>query len=437
MGLFDKKGISLAAGFDYQAEQPLDSRFICSTKVELQQLIDGKATYKGLVTYCLEDDKLYTFNGTIFEEASKQEQEHYNELTQAIQALKTELLGGADENNNTLKKIADRLNQEIQNRTSAISSLSEALNNSINSLSTDLNQKISAETTRAKEIESNLEEKITTETSVRTQAITNLSTTYVAQNDFAGYLNTNSVAYKADLTNFITASINNLDNYYTISAIDNKLNNYALSSVLSSYATKQDIDNLINGAPEAFDTLKEIADYLETHEEEAAGIIADVADLTTNKANKSEVYTKIEIDNKLDGKQDKLTSGVNIKTINGESILGGGDITAVGPKGDKGDTGPQGPQGPTGPQGETGPTGPQGERGLQGIQGPTGKDGTNATITSVTASINNTSGTPTVSVSMGGDESARTFHFEFSGLKGEAGSSPETNLTFVDLGNLD
>lgn len=434
MSLFDKKGISLAAGFDYQAEQPLDSRFICSTKIELQQLIEGKATYKGLVTYCLEDNKLYTFNGTIFEESSKQEQEHYNKLTQAIQALKTELLGGADENNNTLKKIADRLNQEIQNRTSAISSLSENLNNSINSLSTDLNQKISAETTRAKKIESNLDEKIIAETSARTQAITNLSTTYITQNDFASYLNTNSVAYKADLANFITTSVNNLDNYYTISVINNKLNNYALASVLSSYATKQDIDNLINGAPEAFDTLKEIADYLETHEEEAAGIIADVADLTANKANKSEVYTKTDIDTKLDKKQDKLTSGVNIKTINGESILGGGDITAVGPKGDKGDKGDTGPQGP---QGETGPQGEQGERGLQGIQGPAGKDGANATITSVTASINNTSGTPTVSVSIGGNESARTFHFEFSGLKGETGSSPETNLTFVDLGNLD
>lgn len=42
---------------------------------------------------------------------------------------------------------------------------------------------------------------------------------------------------------------------------------------------------------------------------------------------------------------------------------------AKGPKGDKGDTGPQGIQGPKGDKGATGATGPQ------GIQGPAGKDG--------------------------------------------------------------
>lgn len=43
-------------------------------------------------------------------------------------------------------------------------------------------------------------------------------------------------------------------------------------------------------------------------------------------------YTGQEVENILDsveGKQDKLESAVNIKTINGESILGGGDITVA------------------------------------------------------------------------------------------------------------
>lgn len=41
-------------------------------------------------------------------------------------------------------------------------------------------------------------------------------------------------------------------------------------------------------------------------------------------------YTGLEVENKLDaidGKQDTLISGTNIKTINGESILGEGDLT--------------------------------------------------------------------------------------------------------------
>lgn len=75
----------------------------------------------------------------------------------------------------------------------------------------------------------------------------------------------------------------------------------------------------------------------------------------------------------------------------------------------KGDTGVQGPQGP------------QGEKGEQGPQGPQGPVGTNATITNVTAEVSNTAGTPAVEVQLGGTESARTFNFSFSGLKGEQG----------------
>lgn len=41
----------------------------------------------------------------------------------------------------------------------------------------------------------------------------------------------------------------------------------------------------------------------------------------------SPYYTPEQIDNLLDGRQNKLESGVNIKTINGTDIIGSGDIT--------------------------------------------------------------------------------------------------------------
>lgn len=60
------------------------------------------------------------------------------------------------------------------------------------------------------------------------------------------------------------------------------------------------------------------------------------------------------------------------------------------------------------------------------IQGIKGDPGENATIVSATASITNTVGDPSVSVNLGGTESARTFNFRFSGLKGEKGETGAT-----------
>lgn len=45
------------------------------------------------------------------------------------------------------------------------------------------------------------------------------------------------------------------------------------------------------------------------------------------KANQSTTYTKTEMDAALSGKQATLSSGTNIKTINGQSILGSGDMS--------------------------------------------------------------------------------------------------------------
>ena len=81
-----------------------------------------------------------------------------------------------------------------------------------------------------------------------------------------------------------------LSNYYTISETDN-----AISTAINA---------LINGAPGTLDTLKELADAV--------------------NSNKSLVDALNEA---ISNKQDKLVSGTNIKTINGNSLTGSGNIT--------------------------------------------------------------------------------------------------------------
>lgn len=149
-----------------------------------------------------------------------------------------------------------------------------------------------------------------------------------------------------------------------------ELNNYYTKT-----ETKQVIDSevskIIGAAPEAYNTLKEVADYIESDLSNTSAMLASIA----NKANSADVYSKsvadgkfalkseipeptdlsnyytkaetldvidkiAELDNYYDKdeinakvetinatKQDILQSNVNIKTINGQSILGSGNIT--------------------------------------------------------------------------------------------------------------
>lgn len=88
-----------------------------------------------------------------------------------------------------------------------------------------------------------------------------------------------------------------------------------------------------------------------------------------------------------------------------------------GPQGPQGEQGPQGPAGATGPQGPKGDTGEQGPQGEQGATGNTGATGAAAGFGTPTATVDANTGTPSVTITTSGPNTAKVFDFNFKNLK--------------------
>ena len=91
-----------------------------------------------------------------------------------------------------------------------------------------------------------------------------------------------------------------------------------LDTLADTYATKEALSTLIGNAPENFDTLKEIADYLTEHQSEVTDIVVDIATKQdkTDSALTTTDKTVVGAINELDsGKQDVIT-GTQLSALN-------------------------------------------------------------------------------------------------------------------------
>lgn len=116
----------------------------------------------------------------------------------------------------------------------------------------------------------------------------------------------------------------NLHEVLLASRMAGKNNDNGGSVDLSDYYTKSQTNSLISekvaeivaNAPEDFDTLKEISDWIESHEDSAAAMnsaIAANATAIAQKSDKSTTYTKAEVNTALDNKVNK-ESGKGLST---------------------------------------------------------------------------------------------------------------------------
>ena len=83
------------------------------------------------------------------------------------------------------------------------------------------------------------------------------------------------------------------------------------TAILDSYASKEYVSNkiseVVGGAPETLDTLKEIADVLNDDQTS----LGEISGAILTKANAADVYTKLEIDNKLSELESQVNNSIN------------------------------------------------------------------------------------------------------------------------------
>ena len=90
-----------------------------------------------------------------------------------------------------------------------------------------------------------------------------------------------------------------------------------INAASKSFAAEE-VAKVVAGAPEEFDTLKEMSDWLLEHEDSAAAMNLDIQELKTTKVNIADVYNKAEVDIKIDNLETNKIDEVSIPSLTQE-----------------------------------------------------------------------------------------------------------------------
>lgn len=149
--------------------------------------------------------------------------------------------------------------------------------------------------------------------------LTSIPEEYVTDSELSakGYATTSQLSSKLDVSTYNSEKAN--------FATKDELNSKADTSAIADMATQTWVQGqgYLTEVPSNYVTDSELTEALADKQDK--GDYALKSDLT-NLATKEELATKADT-SALSAKQDTLVSGTNIKTINGETILGAGDLT--------------------------------------------------------------------------------------------------------------
>lgn len=218
---------------------------------------------------------------------------------------------------NELSNAIDTTNTSISNEVSRATAKEAELAGSIESVSNNLNAEIQRSTDKDSELTKAVADEVTRATNKENELQSGIT---------ANTTSINSINQKIDVINGEgVGSINHAlsdAKHYTDDEIakiksGSELN---LTETLKDYATKTDVDNrikdVVGTAPEALDTLGEIAEQLSKDNDAIKAINGVLA----GKANSDDVYNKSDVDSKVSGINDSIASEVSRATSAEETL---------------------------------------------------------------------------------------------------------------------